>query len=107
MFREVMSIGSYYCIWLVVTTVFGANLFLCVIVIAALGGAAIFTEVAKNISLCNEVLPLFVLLLVLRLFIVLYDHDWVYSARKMPVAGAAITTLHYKSDKMSHYITCL
>ena len=36
-----------------------------------------------------------------------HDHDWVYSARKMPVGGAAITTLHYKSDKISRYITCL
>ena len=50
---------------------------------------------------------LFVLLLLLRVFIGLYDHDWVYSARKMPVGGAAITTLHYKCDKMSRYITCL
>ena len=46
------------------------------------------------------------ILLLLRVFIVLYHHDRVYSARKMPVGGA-ITTLHYKSDKMSHYITCL
>ena len=43
---------------LVVTTVFGSDLFLCVIVIATLGGAAIFTEALKSISLCNEVLPL-------------------------------------------------
>ena len=71
--------------------VFGSNLFLCVIVIATLGGAAIFTEALKNISLCNEMLPL--LLLLLKVFIVLYHHDRVYSARKMPVGGAAITTL--------------
>ena len=50
---------------------------------------------------------LFVLLLLLRVFIVLYHQDQVYSARKTPVGGAAITTLHYKSDKMSRYITCL
>ena len=86
-----------------VTTLFSSDLFLCVIVIATLGGAAIFTEVLKNISLCNKVLPL-CLLLLLR---VLSHHNWVYSARKTPVGGAAITALHYKCDKMPHYITCL
>ena len=84
-----------------VTTLFSSDLFLCVIVTATLGGAAIFTEVLKNISLCNEVLPL-CLLLLLR---VLSHHNRVYSARKMPVGGAAITTLHYKCDKMPCYIT--
>ena len=99
MFREVMSIGSYYGIWL--------QFFLCVIVIATLGGAAIFTEALKRIFLFVMSCCLFVLLLLLKVFIVLFHHDWVNSARQTPVGGAAITTLHYKSDKMSHYITCL
>ena len=84
-------------------SVFSSDLFLCVLVIATLGGAAIFTEVLKNISLCNEVLPLCFTLVTMNVYCLLFCF---YSARKMPVGDAAITTLHYKSDKMSHYITC-
>ena len=71
--------------------VFGFNLFWSVIVIATLGGSAIFTEALQSISICKEVL-LLCFTFVTKVFIILYLHDRVYSAKKTPLGGAAIIT---------------
>ena len=72
--------------------VLGFDLFWSVIVIATLGGAAIFTEALQSISICKEVLPLCFTFVTKVFIIFFYLHNLVYSVKKMPVGSAAIIT---------------
>ena len=84
--------------------VFGFDLFWSVIVIATLGGAAIFTEALQSTSICKEVLPL-CFTFVTKVFIVFYLHNWVYSVKKTHVGGVAIITkLHVTKLTKCHII---